>query len=99
MSTYTALCVGGPLDGQWRTVEDRTFEVAELPKLTFSTENTDAVIEPFARHRYHVDSIAMFGFHTYVAVCEKQFMGSSERNKAVLRALLQRDVAAQMGVL
>lgn len=99
MSKYTALCVGGPANDQWKTVEDRTFLVAEMPKFTFSTENTDAVIEPLIQHMYHVDRMAMFGFGVWVAVCEKQFMGTTERNKAILRALLQRDVAAQMGVL
>jgi hypothetical protein len=99
VSTYTVLCVGGPLAGQWKVVNERTFEAAEPPKLTFSTEDTDTAIEPFVRHRYHVENFVMFGFATWVAVCERQFMGSTERNKAIMRALLQRDVAAQMGVL
>lgn len=96
---YTALCVGGPADGQWKTVEDRTFEMAEMPKVNFSAIDTDTIIEPFIQHRYHLERVAMFGFDLWVAVCERQFMGSTERNKAVLRALLQRDVAALMGVL
>jgi hypothetical protein len=75
------------------------FEAAETPKLTFSTDDTDAVSKPLARHRYYVDNFAVFGFGLHVAVCEEQFMGSTERNKGILRALLQRDVAAQMGVL
>ncbi|MBA2951457.1 hypothetical protein [Streptomyces himalayensis] len=99
MSTYTALCVGGPKDGQWLTVDRRTFEVAELPKIEFTTAMTDAVIEPFVRHVYHVDNFVAFGFGVWIAVCERQFTGSTERNRAILRAILQRDVAAQMGVL
>jgi len=99
VSAHTALCVGGPADGQWKVVEDRIFEVAETPKFTFSTDDTDSVIEPFTRHRYRVDVFSMLGFNVYVAVCERQFMDSAEQNRAVLRALLQRDVAAQMGVL
>jgi hypothetical protein len=93
VSTYNVLCVGGPADGQWKVVEDRTFEVAELPKIEFTTAMTDAMIEPFIRHRYYVDQIAMLDFRLWIAVCERQFKGSTERNKAVLRAILQRDVA------
>lgn len=99
MSTYTVLCVGGPLDGQWRTVRDRIFEAAEPPNFTFSTANTDAIIEPFIRHEYRVENLAMLGFASWVAVCERQYRSSAERDRAVLRAVLQRDVAAQMGAL
>lgn len=99
MSTYAALCVGGPLDGRWKVVHDRTFEVAKPLKLSFTTEDMDAVIEPFERYRYYVENFVMLGSAAWVAICEREFMGSDERNKAILRALLQRDVAAQMGVL
>jgi hypothetical protein len=80
-------------------VEDRTFMMAEMPKVDFSAIDTDTVIEPFIQHRYHLENFVAFGFGCWVAVCERQFMGPTERNKAILRALLQRDVAAQMGVL
>lgn len=96
---YTALCVGGPADGQWRTVEGRMFFMAEVPKVEFTTTAVEAITEPFVQHTYHLDQAVMFGFSAWIAVCERQFRGSTERNKAVLRALLQRDVAAQMGVL
>lgn len=99
MSTYTALCIGGPADGTWKTVEDRVFEVAEPVTLTFSVSDTLAIEEPFKRYQYRVESFAMFGFATEVAICEREFIGSTERHKAIMRALLQRDVAAQMGVL
>lgn len=99
MSTYDVLCVGGPLDGHWRAVEDRTFEAAEPPKIAFTADMSAAVDVPFTKYRYFVDQIAMMDFRLWVAVCEGEFRGSTERNKAVLRAILQRDVAAKMGAL
>ncbi|CAL9368068.1 hypothetical protein [Streptomyces sp. enrichment culture] len=99
MSTYDVLCVGGPLDGHWKVVYERSFEVAEPPKIAFTADVTAAVDEPFTKHRYFVDQVAMMDFRLWVAVCEGQFRGSLERNKAILRAILQRDVAAKMGAL
>lgn len=88
---YDVLCVGGPLDGQWRAVEDRTFEVAEPPKI--------AVDEPFTKYCYDVESIALFGFTLHVALCHDRFEGWREREKAVMRAVLQRDVANRLEAL
>jgi hypothetical protein len=95
----TALMVGGPADGQWRTVEAPTVEVTELPRIEWKANVAETTTLEPKRHLYHVDRLAMFGFGVWVAVCEREFMGSTERNKAVLRALLQRDVAREMGVL
>jgi hypothetical protein len=97
VSAHTALCVGGPLNGQWKVVEGCAFDVVEPPKLDFTS--TDSVIEPFTRHRYLVEPFSISGFSTWIALCEGAFMGAREINRAVLRAILQRDVAAQMGVL
>jgi len=87
------LMVGGPADGRWQMVQARTVEVTDLVGVAETS-----IPEP-RRYLYHVDRMAMFGFHLDVAVCEREFMGSTARNKAVLRALLQRDVAREMGVL
>lgn len=95
-----ALMVGGPANGRWRMVDRATVEVTDLPRIEWKANvaETASILEP-KRYLYHVDRIVMFGFPVDVAVCKREFMGSTERNKAVLRALLQRDVAAQMGVL
>jgi hypothetical protein len=99
VNTYTVLCVGGPLGGQWKLVYERTFEAAEPPKIAFTTAMTDAVNEPFKRYRYDVEAIALFGSKMYVAVCHGEFIHSAEREKAIMRAVLQRDVANHLEAL
>lgn len=99
MSAYTVLCVGGPADGTWKTSLGRIFEVAGPPKVEFTAAMTDAMIEPFIRYRYDVEALALFGHKLYVAVCHGQFERSRERERAIMRAVLQRDVAAQLEAL
>jgi hypothetical protein len=96
---YTVLCVGGPGDGRWQTVNQRSFEMAEPTPITYAETAATAAGESFTRHRYYVEAIALFGSSLHVAVCAGEFIGSREREKAILRAILQRDVAAQMGAL
>ena len=98
----TVLMIGGPKDGTWCTTTQGCIEVEEMPRLDWKdwTGDTQSVDLPMpVRHQYYVAPMDMFGFRIDVAVCEKQFKSTAERNKAVLRALLQRDVAARMGVL
>lgn len=90
--SYRVLCVGGPLDGRWRTVMGRSFEAAEPPKVAISAAMTDAVIEPFKRYRYDVEAIGLFRCMLHVAFCYGEFKDSWERDKAAMRAVLRRDV-------
>ncbi|MFC8490694.1 hypothetical protein ACFUJU_07790 [Streptomyces sp. NPDC057235] len=90
--SYRVLCVGGPLDGRWRTVYGRSFDVAVPPKMAISAAMTDAVIEPFERVRYDVEVIGLFSHTLHVAFSGGQFQDSWEREKAAMRAVLRRDV-------
>ena len=96
------LMIGGPKDGTWcATTQDR-IEVEEWPRLDLKdwVAASQGIEVPMpVRHQYYVAPVEMFGFRLDVAVCEGQFKSTAERNKAVLRAMLQRDVAARMGVL
>ena len=90
--SYRVLCLGGPLDGRWRTVMGRSFEAAEPSKAAISAAMTDAVIEPFKRYRYDVEALSLFRHMLHIAFCHGEFENSWERDKAAMRAVLRRDV-------
>ena len=92
-ASYRVLCVGGSLDGRWRTVHGRSFEAAESPLTAISADMTLAMDEPFKRYRYDVEEIGLFSQSLHVAVCRGEFKDSWERKRAVMRAVLRRDVA------
>jgi hypothetical protein len=88
----TVLMVGGPADGRWMVADGPMVIVVEPMSLDWSTTTVD-----IKQVQYFVMPIAMFGFSLNVAVAERDFSSSQEQNKAILRALLQRDVAEAMG--
>jgi hypothetical protein len=93
------LMIGGPVDGKWMMAEGPYIMVAEPSPLVWTDGPGDLSMPEFVQRRYYVETFAMLGFQLPVAICEREFIGGAERDRAVLRALLQRDVAAAMGVL
>lgn len=96
------LCVGGPVDGEWKVVRDRYFVVAE-PERDFrlfpapgKREEPQDIIPK--RHMYTVDRLSMFGHTLDVAIHDESLREGKDRNDMLLRAILQRDVAQAMGV-
>lgn len=86
------LMVGGPADGRWMVADGPMVIVAEPASLDWS-----ATIVDIKQIQYRVMPVSMFGFGLNIAVAEREFSSSQEQNKAILRALLQRDVAEAMG--
>ena len=90
------LFIGGPEDGRWRELREseRELLVPEIPPMWLDRDSIPAPIH----HIYRVEQFYIVGQPLYVA-----FRPSDPdyhyRTQAVLRAVLQRDVATVMGVL
>lgn len=94
------LMIGGPADGRWMVAEGRAIIVAEPPKLAWDALSADPDTGfDFRQIQYHVQTCALFGLKLDVAVAEREFRSSRERDNAVVRALFQRDVAEAMGAM
>lgn len=90
--SYRVLCVGGPLDGRWRTVHGRSFEAIEKPEGFSLADMANPDDVAFRRRVYDVEALGLFRHTLHVAFCAGQFEGSYERERAAMRAVLRRDV-------
>lgn len=92
------LMIGGPADGRWMVANGHEVIVAEPPVMDWKALTADPLTTiDFRQVRYVVQPCGLFGFKLDVAVAEGEFRSSHDRNKAVARALFQRDVAEAMG--
>lgn len=93
----TILMCGGPADGRWIAVPpgQHTVDVAKpVPVRAVSRKDIMAdVVADLERVRYHVVPVQVVGHELWVGVCED----GAYDDRDVLRALLQRDVAAHLG--
>lgn len=89
------LLVGGPADGTWRVLDGPAYIVVEPGKIDWKSESV--ALPDLKEVRYDADVIVVFGFKLDIAVAGREFRSSAERNKAIIRALFQRDVAEAMG--
>ncbi|AXG81130.1 hypothetical protein [Streptomyces paludis] len=92
------LMIGGPADGTWVTTEERTILVARRQTLAESMNALATSVE-VPHHTYEVETLGLFEWRLRVAFCRDEFPTTAGRNRAAARAVFQRDVAAQMGVL
>jgi hypothetical protein len=92
----SVLMVGGPADGKWMVTDDPIIFMAEPLTIDWKAEAPKAPL--IKQVQYYVQTFAIFGFSVNVAVAERAFLTSREQEKAVIKALMQRDVAAAMGV-
>lgn len=85
------LFVGGAADGRWIAVPANAglFRVPVPARPT-----TDLAGPSFEVHDYHVDRFMVFGRTVRVAMLSS--LGSADREDAVIKALFQRDVAAEV---
>lgn len=90
MSNREVICCGGPADGTWRVEQAREFRVLAPAKIDF--RNTDP---EYAGQEviYRVTPCMILGHELWVAVAVDEVYD----NRAVLRAILQRDVAKHLG--
>ncbi|MEW1547509.1 hypothetical protein [Streptomyces tsukubensis] len=96
MKTYSVLCIGGPLDGRWVTTAERTFLAASPTSGVLSVLEADDHPDRHWRYRYDVESIALFGHRLHVAVVDSPLTHSADRDRLMMRAVLQRDVVEQL---
>ena len=90
------LLVGGPSDGQWLMVSgiDRTIVVQEIFNLVSEADDGDMFPK---RHLYVRDTAHMFGHSLHVAIHEESILKGMDRDTMLMRTILQRDVAREMG--
>lgn len=98
MSANTVLLVGGIADGRWTAVDDAVLSgqrlgVIEVPGLPVASEDGWTAV----KHQYRVQEVELFGWKLRVGLHDE--LRGIERSRATLKAVLQRDVARQMGVL
>lgn len=94
----TVLMIGGPADGRWMVAVGYDIIVAESPTLDWTSLAADPLAEfDIRRVHYHVERCHLFNSVFDVAVAQAEFRSSGDRNKAIIRALFQRDVATAMG--
>lgn len=94
MESRKVLMVGGPADGTWRVFRGAVFIHVEMPPITFVDDSPEPVKHFYERERFFIS-----GHELALAICLSEPWTTAGRNRAVLRAILQRDVAAVMGVL
>jgi hypothetical protein len=102
MATRTVLMCGGPADGRWVTVPPGvTYQDVLKPghppvRMISQEEALDRgldIQETLARVRYRIMPVPLMGHELWVGVCEDE----AYDDRAVLRAIFQRDVAAHLG--
>lgn len=92
----TVLMIGGPADGRWMVTDGLVVVVAEFGPLEWTPDSVNAASN-LKQIQYHVQAFAVLGMKLDVAVAEREFRTSRDRDNAVIRALFQRDVAEAMG--
>jgi len=101
-----ALCVGGQYDGQWKSIPNRLRYDYQVPRamrlMPVVTKEPDLSVgfPEFDRYRV-VGPISLFGEGGICLALERgelfdKYRGSEER--MILKAILQRDVSAEMGL-
>lgn len=86
------LCCGGSLDGEWREVGTGVREFRALKPQKFNWGQDDKVETEIEYEEYRIVPINILGFGMHVAM----LWGMPDEGKAVLRALVQRDVFEQL---
>jgi hypothetical protein len=86
------LLVGGPADGRW--VERGPYERIEVAG---PVDWTGATASEIITHLYTVQPVMLLGWELRVGLHSD--LRGIERGMATMRAVLQRDVARQIGVL
>lgn len=99
MNARKVLLVGGIADGQWTAVDDAVLSgqrlgVIEVPGLPVAASEGGWTA---VKHQYRVQEVELFGWKLWVGLHDE--LRGIERSRATLKAVLQRDVAQQMGVL
>jgi hypothetical protein len=89
--------IGGPADGRWMVAEGAEVIVADWGPLSWKDVVEPSYTMNVRQTRYVVQTIAFLGIQLDVALAEREFRSSRDRDNAVIRALFQRDVAEAMG--
>lgn len=93
------LMCGGPADGRWVAVEplatyQDVIKPGHPPVQVVSTEQALSQVQAdLERVRYHIVPVKILTHDLWVGVCEDE----AYDDRAVLRAILQRDVADRLG--
>lgn len=90
------LMCGGPANGTWRVVEhwEREIHVVVPPGPIRATEELEPSTPELPRAIYRIMPMNVLGHQMYVAVAIEEHYD----DRAILRNLLQRDVAQHLGV-
>lgn len=95
--TKTVLMCGGPADGRWVAVEDHTRDwECVTADWTGSDDPSVPVADGFTTHRYNIVPIQVLSRKLWVGVIvDAAYLANDDR--AILKAVLQRDVADHLG--
>lgn len=97
MNARTVLMCGGPADGRWVVVEHgaRDWDAVRMPR--GQERWIPGPIDPQGpmpeRVRYRIQPIMILGHELWIGVA----IDEAYDDRAVIRAILQRDVAAHLG--
>lgn len=93
MESKTVLMCGGPADGRWVVVEGRTEtqRVMTLPRLDFSAPPEAETALTYVDYR--IMPLSLLGHQMWIGVA----VDEAYDDRAIMKAVLQRDVAAHLG--
>jgi hypothetical protein len=94
MSEAVLMC-GGPADGRWVVVEDssKDWECVTMDRIQWAPNPIDTVIPEQVRTRYRIYKEEIFYEALWVGVP----VGTPDDRRAIMRTVLQRDVAQHLG--
>ena len=92
------LLVGGPNDGTWVHSHPSDQVIMTLDPAEIESDTTRHPGYEPTRHMYEVLRMDFMGYHLWVGMHEATLRDGGDRNAAVLRAILQRDVATETKV-
>lgn len=94
--TNAVLLCGGPADGQWRVIEGNTLEIFVQEPVRWATSVLDTVIPEPRRIEYRVVPVQVLSRRLLVGVVvDAAYLAGDD--SAILKAVLQRDVAQHLG--
>lgn len=95
MNARTVLMCGGPADGRWVVVEHgaRRWEVITPSEPVRLNQGPSDSVTTANRVQYYLRPIMILGHELWVGVA----VDEAYDDRAVIRAILQRDVAAHLG--
>lgn len=108
--TRRVLMLGGPMDGKWHTHQGRGHVARVMKPVKFSYKLVDketAITAPLPDYEeYMLEHVALYGSGVWVGLhrdtlygLEEELVGPPEAHvRMILRAILQRDVATELGL-